>query len=176
MPVWVHQRRGEKWSTDIVKAKHISYQNIFNEETTIITSTCQKTPWENETKEIEKFIYFEASSSHNASKGWVRDRLNLGWDFSGFLRISGSQVLLHSSQWIERLVRCISTAGYQQNELTSFAFCASKMPLKMQSLESVNVVSQKFLWRVFGNYTRINDYSWSELEKKNTSANHWGRW
>ena len=46
-------------------AKHISYQHIFNEET-ISLNLLNKLP--EKTKEIEEFIYFEALSSHTASK------------------------------------------------------------------------------------------------------------
>ena len=45
---------------------------------------------------------------------------------------------------IEMLVRYISTAWASIDASLNFAFCALKLQLKMQSLESVNVISENF--------------------------------
>ena len=70
---------------------------------------------------------------------------------------SGSIMLLHYSQWTE-IYRYVSTT-WASTDWLDFAFCALNMLLKMQSLWSVNVISQDFLWKLFDKYNRINDYS-----------------
>ena len=73
-------------------------------------------------------------------------------------------------QCIERLDRFISTA-WASTDWVDFASCALKLLLKMQSLQSVNVISQECLWGLFD---KIHQDKWL-VEwglKKKIAENH----
>ena len=82
-----------------------------------------------------------------------------------FSHFQFKQLRCDSPKWIETHVRYLSTAHVSTDWL-DFAFFALKLPLKMQSLTSVNLIWQEFDWGLFGRYTRINDWS-KRIEQEN---------
>ena len=144
-PMIIHDRlclyefiRGEGSSYSMLK--YISYQHLFNEEITTITSTGRY-------KCIVQFtgaLLFRQCYKKLTGK-LFEFAIELLWIS---LHLFLANALFHYSQWIELLPRYISTAWASTDWLTDFAFCDLKLLLKMQSwiceCQNLNISSRNF--------------------------------
>ena len=108
-------------------------------------------------------------SSQNALSSFTTEKMEeIFWVWNGngteTLCISGSQMLLHYSQWAKVPIRYISTS-WASTDWLDFAFCGLELLLRMQILESVKFISQEFLWVHFDINTRIRSWKGSKQKK-----------
>ena len=109
VPVWAHHRWGKKLFADKIRPNSHKLSATFQWGDNYNNLNCLiKLPEENH------FIWGFSRPVIQRKK--MVDKLQ--WNFSEFLCISGSQVLLHYSQWIEMLVRYNQQLGHQQTDYT----------------------------------------------------------
>ena len=125
VPVWAHHRWGKNLFADKIRPNSHELSATFQWGDNYNNLNCL-------IKLLEENHFIWGFSRPVIQRKKMVDKLQ--WNFSEFLCISGSQVLLHYSQWIDMLFRYNQQLGHEQTDWLHFAFCSLKLLLKKSDL------------------------------------------